>query len=101
MGKLGHLVVENADTVVWLDQPVWVWLPRLVRRTVGRVIRGEELWNGNRESFRMSFLSRDSVIWFALRNNWRRRRLYVSRLAPYNVVRLLSQDEIDHLLEQA
>ena len=101
MGKLGHLVVGNADTIVWLDQPLWVWLPRLVRRTIARIIRREELWNGNRESIRMSFLSGDSVIWFALRNNWRRRREYVSRLAPYNVVRLRTQAEVDRFLERA
>jgi adenylate kinase family enzyme len=98
MGKLDHLVVGSADMVVWLDLPVWVWLPRLLRRTVGRAARREELWNGNRESFRMSFLSRDSVIWFALQNNWRRKREYVSRLAPYNVVRLRTQDEVDRFL---
>ena len=101
MGKLGHLVVGSADTVVWLDQPVWIWLPRLLRRTVVRAARREELWNGNRESFRMSFLSRDSVIYFALKNNWRRRREYVTRLAPYNVVRLQTQQEVDRFLEHA
>ena len=51
-GKLGDLVVSSADTVVWLDLPVRTWLPRLVRRTVRRMVRGEELWNGNRERFR-------------------------------------------------
>jgi hypothetical protein len=49
----------------------------------------------------MSFLSRDSVIWFALRNNWRRRRDYPDRLAPYNVVRLRAQDQVDRFLEHA
>jgi adenylate kinase family enzyme len=101
MGKLGHLVVGSADTVVWLDQPVWIWLPRLLRRTVVRAARRQELWNGNRESFRMSFLSRESVIYFALKNNWRRRREYVTRLAPYNVVRLQTQQEVDRFLEHA
>ena len=28
-GKLGSLVLDAADTVVWLDQPIRVWLPRL------------------------------------------------------------------------
>jgi adenylate kinase family enzyme len=101
MGKLGDLVVRNADTVVWLDLPVRVWLPRLLRRTLRRIRSGEELWSGNRETFRNSFLSRDSLIWFALRNNWRRRRLYPSRLAPYNLVRLHSQDEVARFLAEA
>ena len=38
-GKLGDLVLEQADVVVWLDLPVRVWLPRLVRRTVRRHAR--------------------------------------------------------------
>src|SRR3954467_3894233 len=53
--KLGDLVLERADTVVWLDLPIRVWLPRLVRRTFGRMITGEELYNGNRERLRNLF----------------------------------------------
>ena len=33
--KLGPLVLDRADTVVWLDLPPRVWLPRLLRRTIG------------------------------------------------------------------
>ena len=36
LGKLGDLVLEAADTVVWLDLPRRQWLPRLVRRTIAR-----------------------------------------------------------------
>ncbi len=66
--KLGDLVLERADVVVWLDLPLRVWLPRLVRRTVSRIARREELWNGNRETFRNAFLSRDSLLLYALRS---------------------------------
>jgi adenylate kinase family enzyme len=97
-GKIGDLVLRNADLVVWLDLPVRVWLPRLVRRTVGRVVRREELWNGNRETFRNVFFSRDSLILYALRNHARHRREYPQRLAPYDVVRLRSQGEVDEWL---
>ena len=48
--KIGDLVLARADTVVWLDLPMHVWLPRLVRRTVGRIRRDEPLWNDNKES---------------------------------------------------
>ena len=54
-GKLGDLVVSSTDTVVWLDFPIRIWLPRLVRRTVRRIVLREELWNGNRERFRNLF----------------------------------------------
>ncbi len=94
-GKLGDLVLGKADLVVWLDLPVRVWLPRLVRRTVRRVARREELWNGNRESVRNVFFSRNALIWYALRNHPRHRRIYPERLARYNVVRLRTPKEVD------
>ena len=63
--KIGDLVLARADTVVWLDLPVHVWLPRLVRRTVGRIRRDEPLWNDNRESWRSGFWGRDSLLGYA------------------------------------
>jgi adenylate kinase family enzyme len=60
--KVGDLVIAQADTVVWLDLPVRVWLPRVVARTLRR-IRGEEtLWNENKEGFRTAFWGRDSLV---------------------------------------
>jgi adenylate kinase family enzyme len=97
-GKLGDLVLRNADVVVWLDLPVRIWLPRLVRRTMGRVIRREELWNGNGETVRNFFFSRDSLLLYALRNHPRRRRVYPKRLAPYDVVRLRTPREVEEWL---
>jgi adenylate kinase family enzyme len=97
-GKLGDLVLERAELVVWLDLPLRVWLPRLLRRTVRRVVRREELWNGNRETLRNVFFSRDSLILYALRNAPRHRRVYPERLAPYEVVRLRSPKEVQRWL---
>jgi adenylate kinase family enzyme len=97
-GKLGDLVLRNADLVVWLDLPVRVWLPRLFRRTVGRIVRREELWNGNRESVRNVFFSRNSLIWYALSNHPRHRRDYPERLAPYDLVRLRTPREVERWL---
>ena len=45
--KLGDLVLEHADVVVWLDLPIRVWLPRLTRRTWRRIRGREQLWNDN------------------------------------------------------
>jgi adenylate kinase family enzyme len=92
-GKLGDLVLRNADVIVWLDLPMRVWLPRLVRRTSARVIRREELWNGNRETLGRVF-GRDSLVWYALRNRARHRRVYPKRLAPFDVVRLRTPKEV-------
>ena len=95
---IGQLVLGNADVVVWLDLPLRTWLPRLVRRTVRRARTREELWSGNYESVRKAFLSRDSLILFALRHFRGRRRRYPERFAAYHLARLRSQAEIDRFV---
>jgi adenylate kinase family enzyme len=96
--KLGDLVLENADVVVWLDLPRLIWLPRLVRRTLGRVVRRERLWNGNRETLRNGFLARDSLLRFALRTYPDRLRRYPEELARFELVRLRSPREVERWL---
>lgn len=97
--KIGTMVLDAADTVAWLDLPLRVWLPRLVRRTIVRVVRGEELWNGNRESVRLLF-SRESVVWYAIRNHRRQQREWEQEWSRrYPVVRLRSPKEVEQWLE--
>jgi adenylate kinase family enzyme len=67
---LGGLVLEQAETVIWLRLPLRVVFPRLVRRTFARAVSRELLWGTNRESFRVMFLSKDSLLLFCL-TNWR------------------------------
>lgn len=43
------LLARRADTLIWLDYPMPVSMLRLIRRTVRRRFRREELWNGNYE----------------------------------------------------
>lgn len=93
--KLGDLVLGSADTVVWLDLPRREWLPRLLRRTIVRIVRREELWAGNRETFRGAFVGRDALLPFALRSYRVRRTSYPLELARYDVVRLRSRREVD------
>lgn len=97
-GKIGDLVIGHADLVVWLDFPLHVWFPRLLRRTIGRITRREEFLNGNRETVRQAFFSKDSLLLYALRTHRRRRRSYPTALARYNVVHLRSQREVDGFL---
>jgi RimJ/RimL family protein N-acetyltransferase/adenylate kinase family enzyme len=86
--KLGDLVLEAADLVVWLDLPMRVWLPRLLRRTARRLTGREVLWNGNRESLRSAVWGRDSLFGHALRMHFARRREWPLELSAYPVVRL-------------
>jgi shikimate kinase len=96
--KLGTLVLDAADTVVWLDLPVRVWFPRLVRRTARRIRGRELLWNGNRETLVGAVWGRESLFVWAFRSHVRRRRLYPHELAGYNLVRLRSQAAVDRWL---
>ncbi len=100
-GKLGTLVLDAADTIVWLDLPLRVWLPRLLRRTFRRVRRREELWNGNRETFKDAFCGREALVPFALRQHFRRRRIYPEELAGLPVVRLRTPAEVDRFVSVA
>ena len=63
---VGDIVLARADTCVWLDLPRRAVTPRVIRRSLRRAIRREELWNGNRERER-DWFSRDPkqniVLW--------------------------------------
>ncbi len=96
--KLGDLILEHADTIVWLDLPIRVWFPRLLRRTLRRIVRGETLWNGNRETMRNAFWGRESLFGYALRMHFDRRRRYPAELARYEVIRLRTPAEVDRFL---
>jgi adenylate kinase family enzyme len=94
-GKLGSLVLDRAELVVWLDPPLHTVLYRLGTRTVRRVRSGEELWGGNRETWRGTVFSRDSLLLWALTTHRPRRVRYEERLARYDVVRLRSASETE------
>lgn len=84
----------QADVVVWLDVPLWVIVPRIVRRTVVRIVRRTELWNGNREHWAALF-GRNSLLVWAVRSHRRHRRELPGRLSELSasgvrVVRLRS-----------
>ena len=66
--------VRKADTIVWLDYSFLTVLFRLVCRTIRRSITKEELWHGNRESFRKSFFSRESILVWMVTTHGRRKR---------------------------
>ena len=97
--KLGDLVLRAADQVVWLDLPIIVWMPRLVRRTIRRLITREELWNGNRESLRSVLGGRDSLFIHALRSHFERRRDWPTEIQTFPVVRLRSAKQVSRWLQ--
>jgi adenylate kinase family enzyme len=96
--RLDSLVVDRAELVVWVDPPFPVLFVRLLRRTIRRARSREELWGTNVDTWRNAFLSRDSLLLFALktRRRWRRRGAEFAK--QYPLVRLRSQRDIERFL---
>jgi hypothetical protein len=94
--QVKDLVWARADTVVWLDLPIRVWLPRLSRRTLRRIVLREELWNGNRERFRNLF-ERPNLFQWAWRKHFADRTFVPQWVGAYphvELVRLRSSREV-------
>ncbi len=70
------LVWGRATAIVWLDFPFATVMRRALYRTVRRALLREELFSGNRETFRKAFLSRESILWWVVTTYRRRRRQY-------------------------
>lgn len=98
--KLGDLVLRAADQIVWLDLPIWVWLPRLLRRTRRRIRADEALWNDNRESWMSALWGWGSLVPYALRAHFRSRRTWPRELAGLPVVRLRSAAAVERFLDE-
>ncbi|MDR9890333.1 adenylate kinase [Pseudenterobacter timonensis] len=66
---------RDVDLVVWVDYGFWRTFRQAVGRAIARAWTQQELWpgTGNRESFRQSFLSRDSILLWTIKT-WRSNR---------------------------
>jgi adenylate kinase family enzyme len=99
--KLGSLVLERADTAVILEPPFGLTFGRSLRRTIGRTITREELWNGNREQIRHLFTG-NWIPWWVVRTHRHYSREVPKRVAQHphlDVVHLRSPEEIERWLQ--
>ena len=99
--KIGSLVLERADTVVFLEPPFRVAFWRALRRTIVRTITREELWNGNREQIRHLF-TRYWIPWWVLQTHRHYAREIPQRVAEHphlELVHLKTPRELAELLD--
>jgi adenylate kinase family enzyme len=72
--KVRDIVWGHATDVIWLNYSFPLVFSRALRRTIRRAISREELFSGNRESLRMTFFSKDSLLLWILKT-YRRNRI--------------------------
>lgn len=81
--------LARADLVLWLDLPLSVCFPRLVVRTADRAVHGTTCCNGNRERILQALTpTKESILWWALTTDRRRRRDYEREMPRDRTVRL-------------
>lgn len=93
----------RADTIIWLDMPLAVVLPRVIRRCWQRHRSQENLWGTeNRENFwnhLKLWKTDESLISYTIKTHRSRRRLFERhtrdpRYAHLTVIRLRSPEEV-------
>lgn len=97
-GAVRGALWSRATMVFWLNYGFAVTFSRALRRTTRRAITREMLWNGNRESIRRSFFSRESILWWIITTH-RRRREEMNRLRVSNEYRHLRWVEFQQPME--
>jgi len=97
---IGDIVLERAETVVWLDLPVAVVMWRLVRRSWVRKRDRVVLWNGNLEDRWINQIR--WLFWPAFKRAFENRRDLPARLARHpqlHVHRLRSDGEVEAFVQ--
>ena len=104
--KVSDIVRARADTMIWIDLDRPVVMRAVIGRTLRRVVRREELWNGNREPWTNLTTfdpTRSIIAWSWTRHGTYRERLEAAmadpELAHLRWVRLRSRREIAQFLE--
>ena len=100
--RVRDLILPLADTVVWLRLPFRVVFWWALKRAIIRCWTGELLWGTNRESWRLQFLSRESLIFYII-TRWRCRQEKIEqdlREIPHqaSIIQLRSPQEINNFL---
>jgi adenylate kinase family enzyme len=98
---------RDVDLVVWLDYGFCRTLRQAVCRAAARASRRQELWpgTGNCESFRRSFFSRESIIWWTIKTWRHNRQRYLADMADpawqhIRFVRLRNRRQTEDFLRQ-
>ncbi len=100
-----HLKWQDVDFVVWVDLPFYLTFYQATTRAIKRASSKQELWpnTNNRESFKKSFFSKDSIIMWTVKTYTKNKRKYERYLSDdafshINFIRLKSRKEINRFV---
>jgi len=101
--KVRDPIWKRATYIIWLNYPFFFVFARAIRRSVRRIVFQEELFSGNRETWRLTFLDRDSILWWVVKTFHRRRREYRALFKQLNgsqlvCIELQTQRQVDEFL---
>jgi len=98
---------ENVQMVIWLDYSFKRTLFQAIKRAFLRSLTKEELWadTGNKESFRKSFFSKDSIVLWTIQTHQKVRAKYEKFMTDdafsyIEFVRLRSPEEAEEFLNK-
>lgn len=81
------LISDRATDIIWLDLPLWVYLPRLCWRTLLRLLNMiPGCAEGCLETWRDA-LSTNGIIWFCITHHGYRRRQFGEKLARTSIAK--------------
>ncbi|KAG2051722.1 hypothetical protein BDR06DRAFT_580269 [Suillus hirtellus] len=86
-GTVTTVITEHATDVIWLDPPLWLYLPRILWRTLLRLLNiipscaegCEETWG--------DVLSTNGIIWYCISQHGYRKQQYDEMLARTSIAK--------------
>lgn len=98
-----HIKWKRVQTVVYIDLPFRTVLYRIIRRSLIRGYKGQELWSGNKESIWKHLFTKDSMIWWVIKTFHKNRKRYIlmfdqTRSSGIQFVRLRSETEVENFI---
>ena len=102
--QVRRLLLDRAETLVWLDYRRPLVMYRVIRRTILRSHTGEELWNGNREPGLLhAFTNKEGIIRWSWDTYTRNREMLLelaNKQGAPRIVRLGNPAAARHWLER-
>lgn len=74
------IIWDKSTDIVWIDYPFYLVFYRAIKRSIIRAYKKEKVCNGNVESFKKTFMTKDSIILWVLNTYFKRKKEYRSLL---------------------